>query len=353
MRIPRSMRPDNIFVMAVGLVITIIFVLISQGSSNKGPYLGSDLSSTINPSTTLFYPHVAALSDLASPNSNLGLSHHIASTVFSRTNESTNGILAVSELRPTALTENVGNLQTNSSVNSNVTYTSKFECGSIARNDGPLRPGHYDTDISIFNRQNYPVSILWNVVINDAKSSTSILKNLQPQTSTSIICKDIVQLFNYPNSTGGFVEGFVVIRPQVNTGGLGASTGNTATAFSRPLSKGELNLLDVQVFYSANALASLPRNITMDKVLFSVANDSTGKIPLSLLGKTLDITLESQVNQIQDPESQVRDILAAKYQMSNIERANLEIKIISVSLGTSTMLDDHAISSSQILPQYG
>jgi hypothetical protein len=91
----------------------------------------------------------------------------------------------------------------------------------------------------------------------------------------------------------------------------------------------------------------------MDKLLFSVVNDSTGKIPPSMLGKTLDITLESQVNQILDPESQVRDILAAKYQLSNIERANLEIKIISVSLGTSTMLDDHAISSSQILPQYG
>jgi hypothetical protein len=44
--------------------------------------------------------------------------------------------------------------------------------------------------------------------------------------------------------------------------------------------------------------------------------------------------------------------LAAKYQLSNMERLNLEIKIISVSLGTSTMIDDHAISSSQILPEY-
>jgi len=337
--------------MAAGLVIMIIFVLIPQGNSNDGIFMGSDSSST-NTSTTLLYPHVAALSDLASPNSIVGLSHHIASTVFFRSYGSANGIFTVSALRPAALTETRGNIQTNSSVIRDVTYTSKFECGSVAGNDGPLRPGHYDTDVSIFNRQNYPVSILWNVVINDAKSSTSILKNLQPQTSTRIICKDIAQLFNNSNSTDGLVEGFVVIRPQVNTSGLGALTDNTATAFSRPLSKGELNLLDVQVFYTANALVSLPRNITMDKVLFSVVNDSTGKIPPSLLRKTLDITLESQVNQIQDPESQVRDILAAKYQLSNIERANLEIKIISVSLGTSSMIDDHAISSSQIPPQY-
>jgi hypothetical protein len=346
------MRPANIFVMAAGLVITIIFVLISQGNPSKGIYVGSDFSSRINPSTTFVYQDRSDLGYLAPPNSNAESSHKSDNSVFLHTYEPTNGILAWSALHPAALTETAGNLQTNSSAIREVTYTAKFECGSVARNDGPLRPGHYDTDVSIFNRQNYPVSILWNVVINDAKGSTSILKNLQPQTSTSIICKDIVQLFNNLNSTGGLVEGFVVIRPQVNTGGLGASTDNTATAFSRPLSKGDLNMLDVQVFYSANALLSLPRNITMDKVLFSIINESTGKIPQSMLGKTLDITLESQVNQILDPESQVRDILAAKYQLSNMERLNLEIKIISVSLGTSTMIDDHAISSSQILPEY-
>lgn len=37
-----------------------------------------------------------------------------------------------------------------------ITYNSKFECGSIVGDKGPFRPGHYDTDISIFNRQDYP-----------------------------------------------------------------------------------------------------------------------------------------------------------------------------------------------------
>src|SRR5690349_13750643 len=37
----------------------------------------------------------------------------------------------------------------------NITYTAKFECGSISADEGPLRPGHYDTDLSIFNKQNY------------------------------------------------------------------------------------------------------------------------------------------------------------------------------------------------------
>src|SRR3712207_5737125 len=31
----------------------------------------------------------------------------------------------------------------------NLTYYVKFECGTISGDEGPLRPGHYDTDIGI------------------------------------------------------------------------------------------------------------------------------------------------------------------------------------------------------------
>jgi hypothetical protein len=233
-----------------------------------------------------------------------------------------------------------------------VSYSAKFECGTVSGNDGPLRPGHYDTDISVFNSQGYTVPFLWNAIVNNGKSTTSVLKTLQPQTSASIICKDILQLFNIQNTTGNLLEGFITIRPQVNAGGLASFSGSSATVFSRPpLPQDRLNLLNVQVFYSANALLTLPHDITMDKVLFSILNDSSGKIPASMVGKTLDITLETQVNQIIDPESQVRAVLAAKYNLSNVEQTNLKIQIISVSLGTSTMVDDHAISSLQVTPQ--
>jgi hypothetical protein len=158
-------------------------------------------------------------------------------------------------------------------------------------------------------------------------------------------------LFNIQNNTGNLVEGFIVIRPQINAAGLASFSGNSATVFSRPLSQDQLDLLNVQVFYSANALLTLPHAITMDKVLFSVLNDTSGKLPASMVGKTLDITIESQVNQVTDPESQVRNILEAKYNLSNVEQTHLKIQIISVSLGASTMVDDHAISSLQVRPQ--
>lgn len=230
-------------------------------------------------------------------------------------------------------------------------YSVKFECGSVSGNDGPLRPGHYDTDISIFNRQVYTVPFLWNAVVNNGKDTTSILRILQPQTSASIICKDIFQLFNVHNNTDNIIEGFILIRPQLDTDGLGSFLGNSATVFSHPLVQDQGNLLDVQVFYSANALLTLPRNITMDKVVFSIVNDTSGKIPISIIKKPLDITLESQINRIIDPESQVKNSLAAEYDLSSAELAHIKIQIISVSMGASTMVDDHAISSFQVRPQ--
>jgi hypothetical protein len=50
------------------------------------------------------------------------------------------------------------NINGNSQIKS-ITYNAKFECGSIIGNEGPLRPGHYDTDIGIFNKQDYPVKV--------------------------------------------------------------------------------------------------------------------------------------------------------------------------------------------------
>ena len=236
----------------------------------------------------------------------------------------------------------------NSMQNRDVIYSAKFECGSVSGNDGPLRPGHYTTDISVFNSQLYTVPFLWNVVVNNGKSTTSILKTLQPQTSTSIICKDILQLFNVHNNTGNLVEGFILIRPQLD---LASFSGNSATVFSRPTSQDQRDLLDVQAFYSANALSTLPHDITMDKVLFSIVNDTSGKLPVSMIQKPLDITVASPVNRIIDPESQVMTALSANYNLSSQEVAHIKIHIISVSLGTSTTVDDHAISSFQVRPQ--
>ena len=242
----------------------------------------------------------------------------------------------------------------NNSQTKSITYTAKFECGSIIGDEGPLRPGHYDTDISIFNRQEYPVKILLNAIVNDGKGTNAIVKTLQPQTSTAITCKDLRQLFNIGNNSKEMVEGFVVIGVNFNNGVLGSlyDNGDSSTIITPPLSKDEINFLDVQVFYTANALETLPHEIMVDKITFSILNDTSKKIPFPLLTKTLTIDLQSQMNQISDPESKIKSVVAKSYNLSDHEIEGLRIKIIDVSIGVGTMIDDHAISSSTVRPQY-
>jgi preprotein translocase subunit SecG len=385
----------SIFVVVTALIITFTSIELSQNHVNKGSHNDRKVTSTNDQDASLRLvsirsdgsPLDGAIYSI-SPNPFDNSRNYVAKVNSLGAGDSTAGIFTMFGLRPgnynvtelkapggymvngssrmvnltskhtaTSAFVHLLHSQSNGSDKSttqikDVSYSAKFECGSVSGNDGPLRPGHYDTDISIFNSQSYTVPFLWNAIVNNGKSTSSILKTLQPQTSASIICKDILQLFNIQNNTGNLLEGFIMIRPQVGAGGLASFSGNSATVISgTQLPQDQLNLLNVQAFYSANALLTLPHDITMDKILFSILNDTSGKIPASLIGKTFDITLESPVNQIIDPESQVRTVLAAKYNMSNVEQTHLKIQIISVSLGTSTMVDDHAISSIQVRPQ--
>ena len=243
--------------------------------------------------------------------------------------------------------QNINNPQTK-----DITYTAKFECGTIIGDEGPLRPGHYDTDISIFNRQQFPVTILWNTIINNGKSTTAIVKTIQSQTSTSIVCNDLRQLFNIGNNTGKLVEGFVIIQIQMSNGILGSLADNGGgMVIVNPLSQNENNFLDVQVFYTANALSTLPHEVLIDKITFSILNDTSRKIPSSMLMKTLDIAIKSNMNEISDPVSVVKNALVKTYNLSEADINKIIIKIMNISLGVSSMIDDHAISSYPIRPQ--
>jgi hypothetical protein len=70
-----------------------------------------------------------------------------------------------------------------------------------------------------------------------------------------------------------------------------------------------------------------------------------------LIGKTLDITVPSEMNEISVPEAKVKSALAEKYALSKQDLAGLEIDVQGVGVGVGTMIDDHAISLSKITPQ--
>ncbi len=225
-----------------------------------------------------------------------------------------------------------------------ITYTAKFVCGSVFGDEGPLRPGHYDSDISILNKKNYPVELLWNVVFNDGPSSHAILKKLNPEESTGIVCKDIKNLLPEVNVSKNIVEGFVVIRVPVNS-----LQGFDNSSILR--NSNDADLLDVQIFYTANALPTLPHEVIVEKISFYIIQDQTGKIPKNDYRKTLDISLPSSLNNLSNTEFKIKSVLAENYNLNDEDLEKIVIRIKDVSIGVGALLDDHAISLHLVKPQ--
>lgn len=223
----------------------------------------------------------------------------------------------------------------------NVIYTAKFECGTIEGDEGPLRPGIYDTDIGVLNKQDFPVQFTWTAVINDGQTSNPIIKSLQPQKSTGIVCDHLRQLFGDEK----FVEGFVIIDVPVS----GQLFAESSTVVGRQGSV--IDILDVQVFYTVNSLEEAPREVLVDKIVFTVLSDPSGKVPQESVNRTLDVTVRSGLDEISDPESRVKEVLAEKYGLTPQEMQALEIKIESISVGAGMTIDNHALTLSRVPPQ--
>jgi len=265
-------------------------------------------------------------------------------------------ILQIKNMTIGTLTFDKNRTNLNSTINSSyqanigtISYTPKFVCGTISSNNGPLRPGYYDTDISIFNKQNYPIKILWNVVVSDGPSSNAIIKHLSAETSTKISCSDLqVLILNNTN----FLEGFIVIVLPISGNILGAFPDPSGNGVSilRPVNDANADLIDVQVFYTANALPKLPQNIITENVAFQIIADPSNKIPKTSLNRELEISFVSDPNKVYDPENRTKLILAKEHGMSGIEVNNLKIKINRTDVVTSYQQDDHAISSLRINP---
>lgn len=236
---------------------------------------------------------------------------------------------------------NTSSGSSNETSTESVVYTAKFECGTISGAEGPLRPGHYDTDIGILNKQDFNVQFTWTAVVNDGRTTHPVPKELAPQTSTGIVCDHLRTLVGNEK----FVEGFVIIDVPVG----GQVFSGSSTIVGRQGST--IDILDVQVFYTANALEQLPHEILVDKIVFIIESDQSGKLAEEMVGRTLDVTLRSELDKISDPTEKVRGFIAERYELSEQEAAGLEIKIESVNAGVGTMIDDHALSLSRVPPQ--
>jgi hypothetical protein len=230
---------------------------------------------------------------------------------------------------------------TNGTEARDVIYTAKFECGTISGDEGPLRPGHYDTDIGILNKQEFPVQFTWTVVVDDGRPSNPIIKSLQPQTSTSIVCNDLEALFGDQK----FTEGFVIFNVPVSGEVFSSDTAIVGRQ------EGVVDILDVQVFYTVNSLEGMPQEVLVDKIVFVVESDPSGMLPDDIIGKTHDVTVRSSLDEISNPVERVRAALAEKYGLSAEQASGLEINIEMISVGAGMTIDNHALTLSRVPPQ--
>ncbi len=234
-------------------------------------------------------------------------------------------------------------LEVNSTNPSGVMYTAKFECGSIFAGEGPLRPGHYDTDVSMFNKERSDSTVFWNVVVNNGPTSNAMLINLSSENATGITCQDIRRVLGDYNDN--FLEGFIIINVPFNSV-LQPSKGITISNTNY-----DTNPLQVQVFYTANALDTLPHEVIVDKISFYIIQDYTGKIPQNMMRQTLDVSIPSVLNELSNTEDKVKQVLAKQYNLTNDDLPKVVVRIKDVNVGVGTLIDDHAISLSTVMPQ--
>ena len=225
-----------------------------------------------------------------------------------------------------------------------IMYTAKFECGSIFAGEGPLRPGHYDTDVSIFNKERSESTMFWDVVVNNGPSSNAALVNLGSENATSITCQDIRRVLD--NYNENFLEGFITVTVPFDSV-LQPSKGAVISN-----SNYDTNPLEVQVFYTANALDTLPHEVIVDKIVFYIIQDGTGKIPSDMMKRTLDISIPSALNQLSNTEDRVKEILAKQYNLTSDDLPKVVVRIANVNVGVGVLIDDHAISLSTVRPEF-
>jgi len=231
---------------------------------------------------------------------------------------------------------------TNDSENAgDIFYVAKFVCGSIEEGDDVLRPGHYDTSISIINKQINSTSFYWNVSVNDGPVSHSTLISLNSFYSTGLNCGDIKKVSGTEEKN--LVEGFVLITIPQNY--------NPAKPYALTTSMNSSSNLEVQVFYTANALDTLPHEVIYEKISFYILDDTTEKIPDEMIRTVLDITLKSDINQISNTEVKIKKILSETYDINDDELSQIKIRVKDISIGVGSMIDDHAISLSILKPQ--
>ncbi|VFJ14125.1 hypothetical protein [Candidatus Nitrosocosmicus franklandus] len=240
-----------------------------------------------------------------------------------------------------------------------VNYFARFNCGSIDDDSGPLRPGKYDSDITIFNKKEFPITVIWKAIAVDQqyKSNFNIL-NIPPESIVNINCAKIFPFShtnpdNVANSTiksinnipNSFTEGIVKIEITISDGLLVNNFLNNQIG-NMVINSSEIDdLVNVDVLHTVNTLDDLNKEALYLIADFSIRSNDEKRTD------NLTAVFDIKPNEITNPLNLIKNKLDSelgKDTNSTIDESRILIsktKIIS-----STYTDNHALTVQRVEP---
>lgn len=244
---------------------------------------------------------------------------------------------------------NSSSSSSNNNDNTNVKtldYYARYNCGTITNDTGPLRPGKYDSDITIFNKKDFPLTVIWKAIeINQQKKENFNILNIPPENIININCSKIYLQNNLQNN---FKEGIVQIRININNGQL-LNNFFTNPGESIIISDKEINdLINVDVLHTVNTLSDLNKESFYLKVKFSIKTPMDSNAIKSYNNYTGIFKIKP--DQVINPHNFIQDILLFNHLFNKTEINDSKISIINSEIVSNPLTDNHALTIQKIEP---
>ena len=241
-------------------------------------------------------------------------------------------------------TNDLGNYKT-------VNYYARFNCGTISDDSGPLRPGKYDSDITIFNKKSYPITIIWKAIAIDQKVINNFnILNIPSENIANINCAKLLPMQDnnatnsIPTLSNKFTEGIIKLEISIDNGLLVNNFLNNQNT-NIILNESEIgNLINVDVLHTVNTLDDLNKEVVYLKTDFSTLSKDKSKI--SNYTAIFNINPDEIIN----PLSLIKDKISENNTNEKIDVNAYEILLTETEIISDTLTDNHALTVQRVDP---
>ncbi|WP_458745535.1 hypothetical protein [Candidatus Nitrosocosmicus sp. T] len=232
-----------------------------------------------------------------------------------------------------------------------VNYYARFNCGTISDDSGPLRPGKYDSDITIFNKKSYPITIIWKAIAIDqqVKNNFNIL-NIPSENIANINCAKLLPIQDknatksIPTLSNKFTEGIIKLEISIDNGLLVNNFLNNQQV-NTILNESEIgNLINVDVLHTVNTLDDLNKEVVYLKADFSTLSKDKSKV------SNYTAIFNINPDEIIDPLSLIKKKISENNTNEKIDINTSEILIRDTEIISDTLTDNHALTVQRVDP---